>query len=155
MDKLPKGNSFFSEALRFLKGKPARSSAAAARKSGARLLANTSTRSAAALPTPYRSAEIVCGKNACEGARALSGIRFLAADVPRLPLERCSVSRCMCTYTRHNDRRNTAEERRAQFSVRTQHYPNAIGDERRRKYGRRTGEAGTAEQRYDFSNWDI
>lgn len=155
MDKLPKGSSFFSGALRFLRGKPARSTAAAARKSSARLLANRSTRSAPAVPAAYRSAEIVCGKNACEGARALSGIRFLAADVPRLPLERCSVSRCMCTYTRHNDRRNPAEERRAQFSVRTQHYPTAIGDERRRKYGRRAGESGTAEQRYDFSNWDI
>lgn len=153
MNKSPKGSSFFSGALEFLKGKPVRTTASTARKSSARLLDKEKTQSNRA---SFRSAEIVCGKEACESARALSGMRFLAHDVPRLPLESCTSSHCMCTYARHNDRRNPSDERRAQFSVRTKHYPTLIGnEERRRKYGRREGELGVSAERYDFNSWDI
>lgn len=153
MNKSSKGGSFFSGALRFLKGKPERTMAGDARKSSARVLQPQRAQSTHA---PYRSAEIVCGRNACENARALSGIRFLARDVPRLPLESCTSSNCLCTYTRHNDRRNPSDERRAQFSMRTRNYATSIGnEERRRKYGRRAGEFAASPERYDFNNWDI
>lgn len=153
MNKPTKGGSFFSGALQFLKGKPERTPASAARKSSARVLEPRRSQSNYA---PYRSAEIVCDRNACQNARALSGIRFLAHDVPRLPLESCTSSNCLCTYNRHNDRRNPSDERRAQFSMRTLHYATSIGnEERRRKYGRREGEFAALPERYDFNNWDI
>lgn len=154
MSKVTKGGSLFSSALQFLRGKPVRAKTATVRKASARMRVKQTPRSVLATSPSHRSAEIVGCSNACERARELSGIRFLMSDVPRLPLPGCTVARCRCTYAHHTDRRNTAEERRAQFSVQTKHYAIAIGEERRRRYGRRAGESGTSAERYDFSNWD-
>jgi hypothetical protein len=155
MNKLSKGGSLLTGALQFLKGKPTRSEAATVRKSSARMRVSQSTRAAPETAPSYRSAEIVCGNGACDSARELAGVRFLMSDIPRLPVQGCSVARCRCIYAHHTDRRNFADERRAQFSVQTKHYAIAIGEERRRKHGRREGEADGSMERYDFGNWDI
>lgn len=153
MNRSSKGGSFFSGALQFLKGKPQRTRASAVKKSSARVLQAHRAQSTYA---PYRSAEIVCDRSACENARSLSGIRFLAPDVPRLPLESCTSSNCLCTYNRHNDRRDPSDERRAQVSMKTRNYATSIGnEERRRKYGRREGEFAASAERYDFNGWEV
>lgn len=147
MKKKAKNSSLLGGALQFLKGKPARPAAATASKSSVLTSAKTTARAVPAATSTYRSAEIVCGSDACEHARALSAIRFLAADIPRLPLAGCAAARCRCRYLHHTDRRDTADERRAQFSIRTKHYPTAIGEERRQKSGRRAGEAQRGRKR--------
>lgn len=156
MNRSSKGSSFFSGALGLLRGKPSPSTMRTASKSGARILAKKRGESGPAVALPFRAAEIVCGRTACESARSLSGVRFLAGEVPRLPLQDCTSPNCRCTYSRHDDRRNLSEERRAQFSMKTKLYSDIPGnEERRRKYGRREGEISGRAEYYEFKNWDI
>jgi len=72
------------------------------------------TRTAPAARSPYRATSIECSGTACDAAKAIDGKRFLDRDrvTPALPLERCDMSRCTCSYVRHEDRRDHDEDRR-------------------------------------------
>jgi len=156
MNRATRGSGFFADALKFFKRKPARTASGADRASSARVASQSPAGAQRGAAAPYRAAQIVCDGSACESARALSGIRFLAREVPRLPLPECTHRPCRCSYIRHTDRRNLSDERRAQFSVRTKLYAAEIGnDERRRKYGRRAGEKAGSAARYEFKSGDF
>lgn len=73
-----------------------------------------SNKTAVAARSPYRSTSIECASSACAAAQAISGKRFLDIDrvTPVLPLESCDASRCNCRYQRHEDRRESDEDRR-------------------------------------------
>lgn len=54
----------------------------------------------------YAGAEIVPHKDACCGAvQSIAGKRFLATEVPLVPLQNCDQPRCACKYRRYTDRR--------------------------------------------------
>lgn len=61
----------------------------------------------------YASAAVVTKDNeCCEAAAKISGIRYLTAEVPMLPLEGCTrMDACPCKYQKFSDRRQ--EDRRA------------------------------------------
>ena len=55
----------------------------------------------------FRAAEIIPGNDgACAAARGLAGKRFLAKQVPLIPLRDCDYPNCHCSYRRHPDRRH-------------------------------------------------
>ena len=59
----------------------------------------------------YKSVSIVCPKKCCAAIKAVAGKRFLACDVPSLPLRECTQSnQCSCNFKKHEDRRD--DERR-------------------------------------------
>ena len=54
----------------------------------------------------YRGAEIISATGACDAARLLTGVRFLSADVPLLPLNTCDQpGSCKCKYRHFDERR--------------------------------------------------
>lgn len=53
----------------------------------------------------YHAVTLLLPANACDAAKALNGERFLAADAPIFPVERCDVRSCNCGYEHHDDRR--------------------------------------------------
>ena len=74
-------------------------------------------RSRKAKPTSlYRGVLIVAGdEGCCRSARILAGQRFLTDEIPKLPLDKCDVSECRCSYKLFDDRR-TGERRLSDFS---------------------------------------
>jgi len=62
---------------------------------------------AAPLPKSKRwhSVTIEPGRKACEAARKIEGVRFLAAEAPHLPLAGCDAAACTCHYRHYDDRR--------------------------------------------------
>jgi hypothetical protein len=54
----------------------------------------------------FGAVEIRTRSGACSAARALDGHRFLAKDAPALPLPKCGVARCACTFSKLPDRRS-------------------------------------------------
>ena len=68
-------------------------------------------------PDAYRSVTIVCGDNACEAAKSITGkhifLRFV--HLFPLPLPECDGRACRCKYCHHNDRRDP-EDRRSPYS---------------------------------------
>jgi hypothetical protein len=93
-------------------GLAAGSSADEVKRNAARPVSRT--RAAPAARSPYRATSIECSATACDAAKAINGKRFLDRDrvTPALPLERCDMSRCTCSYARHEDRRDYHEDRR-------------------------------------------
>ncbi|HSB96753.1 MAG TPA: hypothetical protein VLC91_09900 [Spongiibacteraceae bacterium] len=84
----------------------------------------------------YRAVSIHCKEGACEAAKALADKRFLTSAAPSIPLPNCDKTRCQCSYTHHNDRRND-DERRSVHGLQTELYPQTTGSERRLRRGRR------------------
>jgi hypothetical protein len=66
--------------------------------------------------TSYHAVSIKISGNACRAARDMAGRRFLSSEAPRLPLPRCDVSNCKCSFVHHKDRR-VGRDRRSPFSV--------------------------------------
>ena len=63
-------------------------------------------------PRKYAAAAIVPGSDSCCNAvREIAWKRFLANQVPMIPLRDCGLPSCSCTYRRYTDRRQ--ENRRA------------------------------------------
>ena len=60
----------------------------------------------------YRGVQVMPGAaGCCSAAESMAGNRFLADEVPRLPLEDCDRASCNCSYKLFDDRRT--EPRRA------------------------------------------
>jgi hypothetical protein len=95
----------------------------------------TGAPSASQRSSPWHAVSIVTGYSSCAAARASSGIRYLSADAPRLPLARCdSPAACSCSYKHHNDRRGQPRRRDELVGLRRKGY---IAQERRVERGRR------------------
>ena len=57
-------------------------------------------------PSPFHAVEIRCTGNACQAAQDSRGERYVSAEAPRLPLDKCDQSdRCQCIYQHYDDRR--------------------------------------------------
>ncbi|RDE51476.1 MAG: hypothetical protein DVS81_06015 [Candidatus Accumulibacter meliphilus] len=54
---------------------------------------------------PFRGLVIRPGSHTCAAVRQLAGTRFLAKEVPRLPLNACDGAACQCSYSHFDDRR--------------------------------------------------
>ncbi|MFK8050920.1 MAG: hypothetical protein AB8B81_21010 [Halioglobus sp.] len=85
----------------------------------------------------YKAVTIGPGPNACEAVLSFDGKRFLSGDAPILPLTDCGSSTCTCKYVHHEDRRDTSEDRRQPFSMRTDLHGSGGEEERRQRAGRR------------------
>ena len=61
------------------------------------------------IPEPasrYRGVQVIAGTNGCcQAAQAIAGSRYLADEVPQLPLDDCDLADCRCTYKLFSDRR--------------------------------------------------
>jgi hypothetical protein len=93
------------------------------------------SRGAASTASEFHAVEIQCSGNACDAARAATGVRYLSSEAPILPLERCDRRRdCQCRYRHFTDRRG-ALRRTADGGLPT----NAAVEhtERRQRHGRR------------------
>lgn len=101
----------------------------------------TKTGKSVAIPrSPWRATSIVHDHMACDAAKAISDRRFLDndRDTPLLPLPGCTASQCNCRYSRHHDRRDTSEDRRAPSALQSNLFAQAGKTNRRaRKRGRR------------------
>ena len=65
-----------------------------------------------ATASAYRSVQVITDPGSCcRAAESIAGNRFLAHEVPRLPLEGCDRASCNCSYKLFDDRRT--EPRRA------------------------------------------
>ena len=63
----------------------------------------------------YRGVRIVPPvEGCCRTARTYASQRFLADEIPKLPLEQCDAPECRCTYKLFDDRR-TGERRLSDF----------------------------------------
>lgn len=87
---------------------------------------------------PYRGAMIVPGARACKAAIRLDAMRFLSAEVPKLPLEDCDAAQCTCRYRHFKERRQG--ERRHVFSTYRQMGLDGTARDRRRNPGRRSSD---------------
>ncbi|MCB1687492.1 MAG: hypothetical protein KDI33_03365 [Halioglobus sp.] len=131
MKKTSRDSSFLSGVFRIFKSSPARGTMKTAQKARERVLEKHSRQSASERELPYRAAEIVVQKSACEAVMGLTGTRFLMDEVPHIPVPDCTSRKCTCTYLRHEDRRNKFGNRRAEFSKLTNAYA-VIGNSERR-----------------------
>lgn len=61
---------------------------------------------------PYRGVSIRFSSDACDAVKRLTDRRFLAREVPPLPLPECRARQCRCRYIHHADRRS-GEDRRS------------------------------------------
>ena len=82
------------------------------------------TRSHKSTPNPgklknrYQAASINYEGCACSAVKAIGKKRYLAEQVPRVPLPKCDATTCDCKYVRHTDRRLN-EDRRNIFCLQT------------------------------------
>ncbi len=54
----------------------------------------------------YRGVQVIADSDdCCQAVRDIAGRRFLAEEVPPLPLEGCDTASCQCTYKLFGDRR--------------------------------------------------
>jgi hypothetical protein len=61
--------------------------------------------------TKWYAVSVIPGKRCCLAAKQMARKRWLSADAPRLPLERCDLRTCECRYQHHTDRRGTPRRR--------------------------------------------
>ena len=61
----------------------------------------------------FAAVSVCCGAGACFSAEAISGIRFLVDEAPRLPMSSCTVETCSCRYFHFRDRRSFLGNRRS------------------------------------------
>jgi len=59
----------------------------------------------------YHAVSIKFESRACMAAKKKEGERFLSAEAPRLPLPECDVSKCLCHFAHHKDRRVSKDRR--------------------------------------------
>jgi len=85
----------------------------------------------------YRAVGIRPGKDCCQGAVQLSGVRYLVGKAPSLPLPGCEAPSCDCRYNHYSDRRRGAERRRAVASATA----GVVPFDRRQSNGRRATDA--------------
>jgi hypothetical protein len=90
-------------------------------------------------PQPHRlrfhAVSIVAGPNACAQVKALTGVRLLSAEAPRLPVIGCTdPSGCRCRFQHHDDRRAGPRRSGLRTSIREDF---SAGNNRRRSLGRR------------------
>jgi hypothetical protein len=55
--------------------------------------------------TPWSAVSLVPGERACAAVKYLAKKRWLSADAPRFPVDRCNLATCTCRYQHHADRR--------------------------------------------------
>ena len=54
----------------------------------------------------YRGVQVIAdAENCCAAAQTIEGNRYLAHQVPKLPLENCESPHCRCTFQLYDDRR--------------------------------------------------
>jgi hypothetical protein len=134
MDRMSGKAPIISQALSIIGYKPRKHSAPAARKTVAKIMRQMNRQEVPEASYPYRSASISlasCAKP-CATAKKMQGRRFLLRDVPQLPLHACTNASCSCSYERHRDRRNSPQDRRAFFSLKTDLHTLG-GDEEKRE----------------------
>ena len=85
----------------------------------------------------YRAAAILHGNCACSAVKKIGKHRFLASEVPTIPLQDCTAQSCNCKYSRYTDRRDR-DTRRAPFTLESDLYSTAGKPERRRVKARRS-----------------
>ena len=83
---------------------------------------------------PFHCVVVEARGEACEAARTLASMRFLATDAPHLPLPECSAAVCTCVYHHFEDRRHHL--RRDTYAHRL-HASNAEPAQDRRLHGGR------------------
>ena len=86
--------------------------------------------------SPYAAVSIYPCLEACPAAWKIQGERFLAGQVPKLPLAECDQATCSCSYREHEDRR-TGEERRDMWGHFGGFRPHHGDDKRQSKQDRR------------------
>lgn len=102
-------------------------------------------------PAPARDrfhcVEIRAGLPACEAARQIDHVRFLAREAPLIPVADCDQPRCGCRYVHHSDRR--FDERRNPYGQ-WSNLPTGLTRERRHRVERRqsNGHSVTPSIRY-------
>jgi hypothetical protein len=85
---------------------------------------------------PWAAASVVPGKDCCQAAKRIKGIRYLGNEAPKLPLRECSAPHaCACHFQKHEDRR-TGLDRRDLISTRFKRRE-WMGEEQRESSGRR------------------
>ena len=98
---------------------------------------------------PYHAVSCRSGAGNCAAVEALKDQRFLVEDAPQLPLADCTSSeRCKCKYLHHQDRRDTDDDRRALYGIKSEFYEYTSKQNRRVKNGRRESD-WEVEQPYD------
>jgi hypothetical protein len=85
------------------------------------------------ISNPWHAVSVRSSRSACPACVALSGLRFLSAEAPRLPVAGCARPLvCRAVYEHHDSRRaGPRRESNRQFGA----------DERRAGRGRRLGDA--------------
>ena len=54
----------------------------------------------------YRGVQVIAdAERCCAAAQTIEGNRYLAHQVPKLPLENCDSADCRCTFELYDDRR--------------------------------------------------
>ena len=66
----------------------------------------------------YHAVSVKYSSDACDAAKAMTGIRILSSTSPRLPLPECDAAQCDCGFMHHKDRRS-GEDRRSPFGSRS------------------------------------
>jgi len=83
----------------------------------------------------FHAVSIVPGAKACAQVKALTNVRLLSLEAPRLPIVGCAnPDSCRCRFEHHDDRR--AGPRRSGLRASMQETM-STGDDRRRSRGRR------------------
>jgi hypothetical protein len=60
----------------------------------------------AATFSKWHAVSVVPGEPNCTAVQQLRGMRFLAAEAPRIPVPQCAMpARCQCVYRHYADRR--------------------------------------------------
>jgi hypothetical protein len=85
----------------------------------------------------YHAVAIRSSSNACEAARELEGVRFLASEAPKLPLPACDRPHCECRFQHYEDRRSGRDRRSPFASSGAPSGTGAFDRERRESAGRR------------------
>jgi hypothetical protein len=156
MSRTTKDTSMFSRALGFFKSRPSKVKKRSARKSNAGVLSKKNKQVSRTSTARFRAAEIEFDDCACEAVKAMQGQRLLVRDVPRLPLPDCDKPSCQCSYVRYKDRRIWTEDRRAFYSLKTSHYIQGDGKERRKVQDRRAADesaGGAPDSLDDMESW--
>lgn len=106
-----------------------RSGKTEARASGTKSLGSTSR---------YHAVSVKYSSTACDAAKAMTGLRVLSVDAPRLPLPGCKADECRCGFAHHDDRRS-GEDRRNPYGSRSAYgaMAGSIRTERRDRKDRR------------------
>ncbi|NND54655.1 MAG: hypothetical protein HKN56_06765 [Gammaproteobacteria bacterium] len=86
----------------------------------------------------YHAVSVKYSSTACDAAKAMTGLRVLSADAPRLPLPECNAEECRCGFAHHDDRRS-GEDRRNPYGSRSAYgaMAGSIRTERRGRKDRR------------------